>query len=310
MEDGLEGRISAGSDPLSALRSAAGDRLRQELGAEGLAKASPMQLAERANDVLEASGRGARGQAEPDRPAPAATRDRRHDAARARRGGPCPGRGAGRRRAAARPARRERGQGRARGQEQARAPGQGPGDADADAAHRHLGGLGARAGGAAHPDRRDRRRDHRRAEDQAQRARAALDAGAGRRDARPGPARGAAPTTPISDIMVNGPHQTFIERKGKLELAQIQFRDEEHLLQIARASSTRSAAASTRPRRSPTPASRTAAASTSSSRRCPSRHRHLDPQILRKADHPRHDARRAHLATRWRRCSRSPAGRG
>ena len=37
----------------------------------------------------------------------------------------------------------------------------------------------------------------------------------------------------ISDIMVNGPDQTFIERKGKLELAQIQFRDEEHLFQIA-----------------------------------------------------------------------------
>ncbi len=37
----------------------------------------------------------------------------------------------------------------------------------------------------------------------------------------------------ISDIMVNGPDQTFIEKKGKLELAQIQFRDEEHLFQIA-----------------------------------------------------------------------------
>ncbi|WP_326525604.1 ATPase, T2SS/T4P/T4SS family [Sphingomonas sp.] len=37
----------------------------------------------------------------------------------------------------------------------------------------------------------------------------------------------------ISDIMVNGPLQTFIERKGKLELASIQFRDEEHLFQIA-----------------------------------------------------------------------------
>ncbi|HEX6374736.1 MAG TPA: CpaF family protein [Allosphingosinicella sp.] len=37
----------------------------------------------------------------------------------------------------------------------------------------------------------------------------------------------------ISDIMVNGPNQTFIERKGKLEIAQIQFRDEEHLFQIA-----------------------------------------------------------------------------
>src|SRR4051794_24920303 len=37
----------------------------------------------------------------------------------------------------------------------------------------------------------------------------------------------------ISDIMVNGPEQCYVERKGKLELAQIQFRDEEHLFQIA-----------------------------------------------------------------------------
>ncbi len=37
----------------------------------------------------------------------------------------------------------------------------------------------------------------------------------------------------ISDIMVNGPEQTYIEKKGKLEIAPIQFRDEEHLFQIA-----------------------------------------------------------------------------
>jgi pilus assembly protein CpaF len=37
----------------------------------------------------------------------------------------------------------------------------------------------------------------------------------------------------ISDIMVNGPEQTYVERKGKLEIATIQFRDEEHLFQIA-----------------------------------------------------------------------------
>jgi pilus assembly protein CpaF len=37
----------------------------------------------------------------------------------------------------------------------------------------------------------------------------------------------------ISDIMVNGPNQTFIEKKGKLQVASIQFRDEEHLFQIA-----------------------------------------------------------------------------
>ena len=37
----------------------------------------------------------------------------------------------------------------------------------------------------------------------------------------------------ISDIMVNGPQQTYIERKGRLEIAPIQFRDEDHLFQIA-----------------------------------------------------------------------------
>jgi len=37
----------------------------------------------------------------------------------------------------------------------------------------------------------------------------------------------------ISDIMVNGPDQTYIEKKGKLQLAPIHFRDEEHLFQIA-----------------------------------------------------------------------------
>ncbi|MBZ6377055.1 flagellar protein FlaI [Pacificimonas flava] len=37
----------------------------------------------------------------------------------------------------------------------------------------------------------------------------------------------------VSDIMVNGPNQTYIEKKGKLQLAPIRFRDEEHLYQIA-----------------------------------------------------------------------------
>ena len=37
----------------------------------------------------------------------------------------------------------------------------------------------------------------------------------------------------ITDIMVNGPLQTYIEKKGKLTIAPIQFRDEEHLFQIA-----------------------------------------------------------------------------
>jgi len=37
----------------------------------------------------------------------------------------------------------------------------------------------------------------------------------------------------ITDIMVNGPEQTYVEKKGKLTIAPIQFRDEEHLFQIA-----------------------------------------------------------------------------
>jgi len=37
----------------------------------------------------------------------------------------------------------------------------------------------------------------------------------------------------VTDIMVNGPEQTYVESKGKLELAHIRFRDEEHLFQVA-----------------------------------------------------------------------------
>ena len=36
----------------------------------------------------------------------------------------------------------------------------------------------------------------------------------------------------INDILINGPHQIFIERDGKLELSTITFKDEKHLLRI------------------------------------------------------------------------------
>jgi pilus assembly protein CpaF len=36
----------------------------------------------------------------------------------------------------------------------------------------------------------------------------------------------------ISDILVNGPHKIYVERRGKLERTDIKFRDNEHLLQI------------------------------------------------------------------------------
>ena len=37
----------------------------------------------------------------------------------------------------------------------------------------------------------------------------------------------------ITDIMVNGPDQVYIERKGKLELANVRFRDNDHVMNIA-----------------------------------------------------------------------------
>jgi pilus assembly protein CpaF len=36
----------------------------------------------------------------------------------------------------------------------------------------------------------------------------------------------------ISDILVNGPHKVYVERRGKLEKTDVKFRDSEHLLQI------------------------------------------------------------------------------
>ncbi|MCC1492259.1 CpaF family protein [Cognatishimia sp. F0-27] len=36
----------------------------------------------------------------------------------------------------------------------------------------------------------------------------------------------------VSDILVNGPHQVFVEREGKLTLSDITFKDEKHLMRI------------------------------------------------------------------------------
>jgi pilus assembly protein CpaF len=36
----------------------------------------------------------------------------------------------------------------------------------------------------------------------------------------------------ISDIMINGPHKIYVERRGKLEKTDVKFRDNQHLLQI------------------------------------------------------------------------------
>src|SRR5213082_3208299 len=36
----------------------------------------------------------------------------------------------------------------------------------------------------------------------------------------------------ISDILINGPHKIFVERRGKMEKSDVKFRDNDHLLQI------------------------------------------------------------------------------
>ena len=181
MEDGFD-HGAAGQDPLSMLRSAASERLRQLLGPEGLAKANPLQIAEMANEVLDGLVAAAEVK-------PSLTEQRQLlrdvvETLRAERAAAAPAAaaaaGAGRR-PAGRSAGGVGGEERARGQEQARAAGQGAGDAAPDAAHRHLGRLGAGAGGAAQPDRRDRRGDHRRSEDPAERQRAEVDRAAPRR---------------------------------------------------------------------------------------------------------------------------------
>ena len=37
----------------------------------------------------------------------------------------------------------------------------------------------------------------------------------------------------VTDIMVNGPRQVYVERKGKVELTDVQFRDDAHVLHVA-----------------------------------------------------------------------------
>ncbi len=36
----------------------------------------------------------------------------------------------------------------------------------------------------------------------------------------------------VNDILVNGPHQVFVERAGKLELSNVQFKNEKHLMRV------------------------------------------------------------------------------
>ncbi len=53
----------------------------------------------------------------------------------------------------------------------------------------------------------------------------------------------------VSDILVNGANQVYIERRGKLELTDVRFNDDAHLLHIIDRIVSASAGASTNPRR-------------------------------------------------------------
>ena len=53
----------------------------------------------------------------------------------------------------------------------------------------------------------------------------------------------------ITEVMVNGPQQVYIEREGKLELTNVTFQNDEHVMRIIQRTSRRSAAAWTSPRR-------------------------------------------------------------
>ena len=102
----------------------------------------------------------------------------------------------------------------------------------------------------------------------------------------------------VTDIMVNGPYQVYVERKGKVELTDVVFRDDPHVLHVATRIVTEVGrrvdefdAAGRRPPQGRQPRQHHHPAA---------RHRrpdHLDPQVLQEGDHPRrHGAAEQHLA--------------
>ena len=53
----------------------------------------------------------------------------------------------------------------------------------------------------------------------------------------------------VTDIMVNGPEQVFVERGGKLVLSSVRFRDAAHVAHVCQRIAGRSAGGSMRARR-------------------------------------------------------------
>ena len=84
----------------------------------------------------------------------------------------------------------------------------------------------------------------------------------------------------ISDILVNGPESIYIERRGKLEVTNVAFKDNEHLMRVIERIVSRSVAASTNLRPWLTLVCRMGRVSTPSSRRCPSTARYFRYVVL------------------------------
>jgi hypothetical protein len=92
----------------------------------------------------------------------------------------------------------------------------------------------------------------------------------------------------VSDIMVNGPKQVYVERKGKLQITDVAFRDNAHVMSICtrhrqprRAPGRRNVAAVRRP------AARRLARQHHHPAAGPRRAVHLHPQVRQAQDHPR-----------------------
>ena len=102
----------------------------------------------------------------------------------------------------------------------------------------------------------------------------------------------------VTDIMVNGPFKVYVERKGKVELTDVVFRDDPHVLHVATRIVTEVGrrvdefdAAGRRPPQGRQPRQHHHPAA---GHRRPD---HLDPQVLQEGDHPRrHGAAEQHLA--------------
>ena len=150
------------------------------------------------------------------------------------------------------------------------------------------------------PARRRGRRNPDRAEDPAQPGRAAPSRHrAARRHARARAARSrCSADDTVTDIMVNGPKQVFVERRGKLELTDVIFRDNAHVMSIAtrivtqvgrRIDESTPLVDARLHRRQPRQHHRPAARDR--------RHLDLDPQIRQEGHHARRDGAAAeHLA--------------